>query len=381
MSRSLRSTGRAVALLAAGAAASAAFGQDNACTRIDDDHERLLCYDHAAGRPRANRLPTTPPVPVPAPALLPALPDLEDPQSSAAADREREPQRPDQAGEMARAVRDVRRSLGTSLADRWELDSDYDRGRFALRPYKPVFVMLADYSTHPNQTPHSPNPANDVTTPLGIERTDMKFQISLKAKVAHRLFGDNGDLWIGYTQTSYWQLYNSHASRPFRETNYEPEAMLVFRTNYSLLGWQGRMAGLSLNHQSNGRGDPESRSWNRLIAQFGFEKDNWMVMLRPWWRIPESRDDDNNPDIANYVGRADLLVVRKSEGHELSLLARHSLRGGDRSHGSLQLDYAFPIFSYLKGYVQVFSGYGASLIDYNHRQTRIGIGISLVQWL
>ncbi len=372
MPRSFHMAGRAIALLVLSAATPAAFSQDNPCTRIDDDHERLLCYDRASGRAGANRLPGTLPVPVPAPSSLPALP-------APARDSDLLPA--NQAGEMAHAIRDVRRSLGTSLADRWELDAASDRGRFTLRPYKPMFVMLADRSTHPNQMPYSPNPANQVTTPLGLERTDMKFQISLKSKVAHRLFGDNGDLWIGYTQTSYWQIYNSHASRPFRETNYEPEAMLVFRTNYSLFGWQGRMAGLSLNHQSNGRGDPESRSWNRLIAQFGFEKDNWMVMLRPWWRIAESRDDDNNPDIADYVGRADLLVVRKSEGHELSLLARHSLRGGDRSHGSLQLDYAFPIFSYLKGYVQVFTGYGASLIDYNHRQTRLGIGVSLVQWL
>ncbi len=81
------------------------------------------------------------------------------------------------------------------------------------------------------------------------------------------------------------------------------------------------------------------------------------------------------------MGRADLLLVRKSEGHELSLLLRHSLRSGSRSHGAVQLDYAFPITSYLKAYVQFFNGYGASLIDYNHRQTRLGIGISLVQWL
>ena len=82
-----------------------------------------------------------------------------------------------------------------------------------------------------------------------------------------------------------------------------------------------------------------------------------------------------------HRGRVELLVVHQREGHELSLLARHSLRDGGRSHAGIQIGYALPISSYLKGYIQVFNGYGASLLDYNHRQTRIGIGISMMQWL
>ena len=194
------------------------------------------------------------------------------------------------------------------------------------------------------------------------------------------MFGDNGDIWAGYTQSSRWQAYNSEISRPFRETNYEPEIMLLFRNNYSLLGWSGRMTGISFNHQSNGRSDPLSRSWNRVILNVGLDRENWAFVVRPWYRIEEDAADDNNADIEDYVGRGDALLVYNRNGHELSLTARHSLRGGDRSHGSLQLDWGFPISQLLRGHLQVFDGYGESMIDYNHRATYVGVGVALLEW-
>jgi len=43
----------------------------------------------------------------------------------------------------------------------------------------------------------------------------------------------------------------------------------------------------------------------------------------------------------------------------------------------VQLDYTFPLWGRVRGYTQLFNGYGNSLIDYNQNITRVGIGILL----
>ena len=268
------------------------------------------------------------------------------------------------------------------LDKRWELSSDSKLGTWNLRAYQPVYLMPAFWTSYKNERPQSLNEQN--TVPVGKEQNltsmETKFQLSLKTKAVENLLGDNGDVWLGYTQSSRWQVYNGDESRPFRETNYEPEASLMFRTNYTLLGLYGRLLGVTLNHQSNGRSDPLSRSWNRVIFNLGFEKDNFALMLRPWYRIEEDRSDDNNPEIKNYIGRGDMLAFYRWKEHDFSLMLRHSLKGGDDSHGAAQFDWVFPISGKLRGHFQLFDGYGESLIDYNHRATYVGLGVSLMNW-
>lgn len=269
---------------------------------------------------------------------------------------------------------------GSLLDRRWELAKDSKLGVYNLRAYKPVVALPIYWNSSTNPDPQSPNPSNIVEDGDHVQPLEGKFQLSFKAKLWENIFGDNGDLWGAYTQSSHWQMFNSEESRPFRETNYEPELMLMFRNRYHLFGWNGRMAGIGFNHQSNGRGDPQSRSWNRIIADIGLDRDNWALVLRPWWRLPEGDREDNNPGIEDYIGRGDAMLVYHREGHELALTARHSLRSGDRSHGALQLEWSFPLDGPLRGYVQLFDGYGESLIDYNHKATYIGLGISLIDW-
>ena len=344
-----------------------------ACFALDFDAARLACYDKALGRSPADTRAADA-------AASAALMARKEAKASAKALDEENPHRNELFAHDELDSLAANAGRGSLLDSRWELAKDSKLGLFQLRAYKPVYLLPAFWSSKPNVMPHSPNPNNSVTEPEELDGTELKFQLSFKTKVAENLFGDNGDIWVGYTQSSRWQAYNSELSRPFRETNYEPEVMLTFRNGYSLFGWNGRMTGISFNHQSNGRSDPLSRSWNRVIFNIGLDRENWAIMLRPWYRIPESRAEDNNPDIDDYIGRGDATLVYNRNGHELALTGRHSLRSGDRAHGSVQLDYGFPLNNLLRGHVQVFDGYGESMIDYNHRATYIGVGVSLLEW-
>ncbi|MFC4728870.1 phospholipase A [Coralloluteibacterium thermophilus] len=325
-----------------------------ACTAITVDADRLACYDQALGRPDP-RLQTS----------RRSAPPLD--RDTLFAVRPR--------AEVAAAAR------GSRLDSRWELEPESRLGIFNFRAHRPVYLLPVFWSSATNAAPDSPNPRNRVMEPMDLDALETKFQVSFKTKAWQGVFGGVGDLWLAYTQSSRWQVFNTDASRPFRETNYEPEAILAFRTSYNLLGWHGQMLGLGINHQSNGRSDPFSRSWNRVILHAGFERGDWTVTPRLWSRVSESSfEDDDNPDIADYVGRGELQIVRQLGDQELALLLRHTLKGGDASRGAVQLEWTYPIRGSLHGYLQVFHGYGESLIDYNHKATYVGLGVSLLEW-
>ena len=266
------------------------------------------------------------------------------------------------------------------LDSRWELSPESKLGTWNIRSYQPIYLMPGFWTSKKNEFPQSENPQNTVEEDQNLTSIEAKFQLSLKTKAVENILGNNGDLWLGYTQSSRWQVYNSEESRPFRETNYEPEASFVLRTNYDLFGLNWRMLGLTINHQSNGRSDPLSRSWNRVMLNLGFEKDNFALMVRPWYRFEENRDDDNNPEIKSYIGRGDMTAFYRHNEHDFSLMLRHTLKGGDDNRGAVQFDWSFPISGRLRGQFQLFDGYGESLIDYNHRATYVGLGVSLMNW-
>jgi len=268
-----------------------------------------------------------------------------------------------------------------TMSERWELDSTTNKGTFLISPYKPIFMLPVRWSSHPNEQPYSGANRPEYIVPEGTNYNNIetKFQISFKTKLLHNIFWGHGDLWGAYTQVSHWQLYNNSLSRPFREVNYQPELMLNFPIKFDLFGFKGRMVGVAFNHESNGKSNPFSRSWNRIIFHAGFERKNWSIYVRPWLRLRSEKDD--NPDISKYTGRGDLNVIYTRNGSVFSLIGSHNLNFFSKVRGNATFSWSYPIKGNLKGYLQVSHGYGETMIDYNNKQTTVGIGVSLVEWL
>jgi phospholipase A1 len=266
----------------------------------------------------------------------------------------------------------------------WELSPAYKRGTYIVRTYQPNFFLPVHYTSSINRAPSSP------TQPAGMRPPDFrpaeaKFQVSLRAKVAEGLLLPDADLWFAYTQRSLWQLWNTPESSPFRNTDYQPEAIYVVpvpsRLGMLPDGWQWRMVQLGFAHQSNGQSDPLSRSWNRIYAGAGFDRGDFGLLLRLHRRVIEYGKDDN-PDVTRYIGNAEVVASWLPGRSTASLTWKTDLRSLRR--GSLQLDWSYPVNpgqpAGLRWYAQLFTGYGETLIDYNHRQTTVGAGLALFQF-
>ena len=338
--------GIAVLAGAGGSALAAALPADlAACSAIASDAQRLACYDRASGRLRAQTADAQS-----VPMTAPAAPLGE----SAAAD-------------PLLASGPTEPSL---LDTAWGFGPNSDR--YSIQLYRPNYFMVASYSSRPNEAPFEllfdvlENPDAE------LQSTEAEFQLSFKARlwsIESRRFG----VWAAYTQESQWQVYNDELSRPFRETNYQPELIASYNPDLSFGGFRWGLFNFGYNHQSNGRSDPISRSWDRLIAEFGIERGSFALLIRPWLVIDDGGDD--NPNITDYYGHGDITAVYKWRGNSFALMARGNL---STEKGAARLTWtSSPFLGPLRGYVSAFTGYGESMIDYDWKQNVFGIGIAL----
>lgn len=264
-------------------------------------------------------------------------------------------------------------SLGLAFNRVWELEPAYRKGTFRITAYRPVYLMPFRITNNPVKQPISRNPFREQPTFTNYQVAETKFQISMKAKVVQDAIFGKGDIWVAFSEQAYWQVFNEELSRPFRELNYEPEIIFTYPLNFSAGHFKMRMLGVSVNHHSNGKGGGYSRSWNRLILLSAFEYKKINFTLRLWKRFKENNEQDDNPDIENYLGQGELMLGYVGKHLISTLLVQNNLKFGT-NRTRLELNLIYPIVGNLKLLIQSSYGYGDNLIDYNYKQKHIGIG-------
>lgn len=238
-----------------------------------------------------------------------------------------------------------------------------------IRPYRRNYILPVSYNSRLNREPY------EGIAGFQPEDVEIKFQLSFELPVWKDILGQDLDLYFAYTQLSFFQAYNTEYSAPFRDTSYEPEVGLNWEPGMEIMGWRLKSVRLALNHQSNGRTQPLSRSWNRLIGQFQVTRGNLGLGLRLWKRIQEDGANDDNPDITDYLGHGELFTGYDLGRHRFGLMLRNPLE-----HAALQLDWSYLLNERVRFYVQYFNGYGESLVDYNQQVNRVGVGFLLNEW-
>ena len=215
-----------------------------------------------------------------------------------------------------------------------------------------------------------------------------EFQLSLKYKLLD--FKDDWDplthLYFAYTQTSFWDVFSKDPS--FYDTSYKPSMFFyypdVFQKDFFQLDLQ-----LGGEHESNGRGGTLERSFNTIYLQPKATVDlpyNLQFSLQPraWFYV---RVGDNNENIADYHGYADLLAaltwLDPNSGEKIQLSTKF-LIGDQGSHAGLLYDLRFnlagaPVLRKFNPSIQVqyFTGYGQTLLQYNQASHALRAGLCL----
>ena len=245
---------------------------------------------------------------------------------------------------------------------------------FVLTPHKQNYILPFAYNKNPN------NESADMTKDHELDRTEIKFQFSMKFPIVEKLFDGQGSLQFAYTNLSFWQAYNASSSRPFRETVHEPEVFLIFENDSELFGLKNRLIQLGLVHQSNGRSGEQSRTWNRVYADIIFQQKDVYLSFKPWYHIKESgAAGDDNPDIDKYMGHSEIRLAYAGGKHTASVMLRNYFENAQ--YAAFEVNWSFPMTRRVKWFLQYFNGYGESLIDYDARVNRFGIGVAFTDWL
>lgn len=208
-------------------------------------------------------------------------------------------------------------------------------------------------------------------------KDNLKLQFSAKYRVAK-----NYNLYLGYTQTMFWNIYEQSA--PFDDINYNPEAFYrLFEQENKFL----RSIDLGMLHTSNGEDGIKSRSINRVYLKTNMAtswgRHNLLGELRLQHIYSKA---DANKDIVDYMGYWDLrmMITHILVWGKTRLDLEYRLFAGkdvvDIAKGGRELGLLYNLGSENFNptfYVQYYSGYAESLLHYNQKVSVVRGGLLL----
>ena len=218
----------------------------------------------------------------------------------------------------------------------------YDEAKaLDLRPYKENYISYSEFK----------------------ESKEIKFQISFMEDI-YDLYGLK--LSMAYTQRSYWDVFNEGDSRPFRETNYNPQAYFNYRVKPCLykIGYWHESNGQKNNYDQYGNRSIDSRSWDRSYIEVECKNHKFFSRFS-YWDVLLSE----HPEIEEKAGNAQLYVRYEWRGFQFST---------DVSKAHREIGVKLPhlmsrnvIISY-----SIRQGYLDSLIDWDEDILRHSLKIS-----
>jgi phospholipase A1 len=241
----------------------------------------------------------------------------------------------------------------------------------SLESYKPIYILTSWF-------------LNGEGEEQDYDERELLIQFSFRKQFYKALY-------VGFTYKGFWQIYDVDDSRPFREQNYNPEAFLEF-----IDLWEMDVFRLGLaEHESNGekeRYDEQlgvvnySRTWDRSYLYVWENFGDYFGLGLKTWVIVSSRSTEfqayynDNADMQQYMGSGELYA---SLGRYPAVLTVMFRKGWMEGTETTKIEARMPVHYIIDMedagydiYLQYFSGYGDSLIDYNRKVTRIALGVA-----
>ena len=201
--------------------------------------------------------------------------------------------------------------------------------------------------------------------------SDVKFQISFQQRLTKSVLPGNSYLYLFYTQKAMWNVLER--SLPFHDLNFNPGIGL---SKFIIV--KGHLVGkatMMIEHESNGRDETASRSWNKISWAGEAYISPYLMAHAKFW-IPII-DGQYNKDILKYMGVSQAGFQAKSLDDkwvlDMTLVKR---QGWNLNFNTIvQVGYRINHNSNQFIMVQYYNGYGESMLDYNQYHSRIRIGL------